>query len=73
MRRRFFVLGVGSVEQERRFIGGRLAIGCGGRGERDYGAVGEAGALAEGRWRWVGVSEVSNMDGFDVHAGCERQ
>jgi hypothetical protein len=64
MRRRFLVLGVGSVEQEGRFIGGCLAIGCCGRGERYYGAVGEAGALAEGRWRWVGVSEVSSVEGF---------
>jgi hypothetical protein len=50
MRRRFFVPGVGSVEQEGGFVGGRLAVGCSDRGERDYGAVGEAGALAEGRW-----------------------
>jgi len=51
MRRRFLILGVGSVEQKGRFVGGCLAIGGSGRGERYYGAVGEAGALAEGRRR----------------------
>ena len=50
MRRGFFILRIGSVKQEGWLVGGRLSIGCGGRGERDYSAVGETGALAEGRW-----------------------